>query len=101
MLSKEKQCYKAKKPKKNRLSRANYKKYAVWLSIEHPMCQDPSCKNQADDHHHCKFGIYKDDTTLVNLCREHHIWAHANKKESQKRYMGVAQQNWSEYNGDY
>ena len=97
MLSKKQQCFKAQKNKKNRLSKEEYKKYTIYLADMFPICQDTECNDLADDHHHVEYAINKNDKKLINLCRFHHIKAHENKKESQEKYMDIADNNWNIY----
>ena len=89
-----------KKPKKIRLSKAEYAKYKRYLTDTFPICQDEDCLQLADDLHHTKFGYFgaaKDDRTLIALCRNHHSLAHDNKKQGQKKYLEIAEKNWRDY----
>lgn len=81
--------------KDRRLSKAEYKKYRTWLADYQPRCQ--ICNKIADDIHHVLFGAYKDDRTLVSLCREHHAEAHKDKKAWESVLLPIAHENWEAY----
>ena len=81
--------------KDRRLSKKDYENYRIWLSNYQPCCQ--ICNKIADDTHHVLFGAYKDDRTLVSLCRKHHEEAHKNKKEWEKILLPIANENWEKY----
>ena len=81
--------------KDRRLSKAEYKKYRTWLADYQPRCQ--ICNDVADDTHHVLFGAYKDDRTLVSLCRKCHEKAHKNKKAWESVLLPIARKNWSTY----
>ena len=81
--------------KDRRLSKAKYENYRKWLSDYQPRCQ--ICNEIADDTHHVLFGAYKDDRTLVSLCREHHFKAHKEKKAWEQILLPIAQENWKAY----
>lgn len=81
--------------KDRRLSKKDYENYRTWLSNYQPFCQ--ICNELADDTHHVLFGAYKDDRTLVSLCREHHSDAHRDKKSWEKILLPIANENWEKY----
>ena len=83
--------------KNRRLSKTEYEKYRTWLADYQPRCQ--VCNRIAHDTHHVLFGAYKDDRTLVSLCREHHSQAHKDKKAWESVLLPIAQENWSNYAG--
>ena len=83
--------------KNRRLSKSEYEKYRTWLADYQPRCQ--VCNRIADDTHHVLFGAYKDDRTLVSLCRRHHQMAHNEKDLFQELLLPIAQENWSNYAG--
>lgn len=80
-----------------RLSRHNFSKWSAWLANHAPICQICG-RTKAVEAHHVLYGAYKDDSTLISVCRPCHMWCHANKKESQK-YWGLAKKNWETYQG--
>lgn len=82
--------------KERRLSPKDYKRYIEWLADYQPRCQ--VCNKCSDDLHHVLFGAYKDDRTLVSLCREHHSQAHKDKRAWEKILLPIAQENWKTYN---
>ena len=63
------------------------------------MCQ--ICNNDiVSDAHHLLYGSYgadKADESVIAVCRSCHEWCHANKKESQEKYMHIAQKNWEKH----
>ena len=81
--------------KDRRLPRAEYENYRKWLADYQPRCQ--ICNQTADDTHHVLFGAYKDDRTLVSLCRLCHMEAHKDKQQSIEKLLPIANQNWSTY----
>lgn len=81
--------------KDRRLSKSAYKKYKEYLADLHFTCQ--ICGEVADDTHHVLFGAYKDDRTLVSLCRKHHEEAHKDKKTWERVLLPIANYNWKIY----
>ena len=84
--------------KNRRLPKADYDNYREWLAETYQMCQ--ICNQATDDTHHVLFGAYKDDRTLVCLCRECHSQAHKHKTEWQDKLLPIAKENWKNYKGD-
>lgn len=77
----------------------NVKKYAKWLLEKYPVCQICEDK-QSIEAHHLMFGCYganKDDRTLIAVCRECHMYCHANKHESQKEFKELVNKNYKEF----
>jgi len=83
-----------------KLSKPALRRYVAWLALEHPICQICN-KRPSVDAHHLIFGCYgadKNDTKLIAVCRKCHEYCHANKHESQHKYLEIANSNWSKYN---
>ena len=82
-----------------KLSKPALKKYRQWLALEYPLCQ--ICHKQPiADAHHLLFGCYgadKDDSSQIAVCRDCHNYCHANKKESQDKYLEIAKNNFKRY----
>lgn len=81
--------------KDRRLSKAEYEKYRTWLADYQPRCQ--IYNDVADDTHQVLFGAYKDDRTLVSLCRKCHSQAHKDKKSLEHVLLPIARKSWSTY----
>lgn len=81
--------------KDRKLSKTQFDKYLSHLVNKEPNCQ--ICHSKAVEAHHLIFGAYKDDKTIISVCRECHQWCHANKHESIEKFMHIAQENWKAY----
>ena len=83
------------------MARNDMGEWVRWLAGYAPVCQ--VCNAQrAIEAHHLYFGCYgadKDDTRLLSVCRECHMWCHRNKKLSQARFGALAIDNWETYQG--
>lgn len=82
-----------------RLKPYGFKKWATWLANHASTCQICG-RAKAVEAHHVIYGAYKDDTRLISVCRECHMWCHANKKESQSKYSDLAKKNWELYQNE-
>ena len=98
-MTKAQQTFKAKKTKKNRLSKEEYKKYTIYLADTFPICQMCNVLPSEDCHHlgYGSYGADKDDKSLIAVCRHCHEYAHKNKAETQELYADVVESNWREY----
>lgn len=64
---------------------------------KYPVCQ--LCEsNLSIEAHHSRYGAYKDDKTLIAVCRQCHQMAHSNKHKWEKLLLPIADLNWLEFN---
>ena len=82
--------------KNRRLPKEEYQRYYAYILDKYPICQ--VCKsNHAIEAHHSRYGAYKDDKTLVSICRQCHQIAHSNKHKWEKLLLPIANENWKKY----
>lgn len=99
MLSKKQQLYKSPKVKDKRLSKTENLRFREWLTDNISLCQICGL-NRPQDAHHLEWGCYgadKNDKKQIAVCRSCHEYSHANKEESQRLYMHIADENWNKY----
>lgn len=87
-----------KQPSK-RLSKQENENFREFLAETYPACQICGWR-RAVEAHHVVYGCYganKDDRKQISVCRECHLWCHANKKESIEKFESLADENWREY----
>lgn len=70
-----------------------------FLAETYPACQICGWR-RAVEAHHVVYGCYganKDDRKQISVCRECHLWCHANKHESIEKFESLADENWEKY----
>ena len=79
-----------------RLPKEEYQRYYAYILDRYPICQ--VCEsNYAIEAHHTLYGAYKDDKTLIAVCRQCHQIAHSNKHKWEKLLLPIAYLNWLEF----
>lgn len=68
MYDKQTQLKKSKKINDKRLDAKKYKLKCQWLFDTYPKCQ-VCLVNDSNDAHHVLSGAYKDDRTIISICR--------------------------------
>ena len=82
--------------KNRRLPKEEYQRYYAYIMAKYPICQVCD-SNHSIEAHHTLYGAYKDDKTLVAVCRQCHQIVHSNKHKWEKLLLPIAKKNWLEF----
>ena len=103
MYSKTEQLKKNRKPCDRKLPASVREHYKAWLSARQGGRCFCGCGRPIDEYHHARFGIWKDDRTLIGISRDCHYAIHHGRDIERKRHLinmsqKTAEKNWEEFN---
>ena len=102
MYSKKEQTKKNKAQIDSKLTASVREHYKAWLHERQGGLCFCGCERPIDEYHHARFGIWKDDRTLIGIARDcHYAIHHGRDTERKRRLINLSQKladvNWDDF----